>query len=161
MLNGFPRRTLMGMHAHFPPTQPLTLLLTLQLWRDPQLHAHAERVSELTRALCARLGLPASEKGLISLAALVHDVGKLLLPDLLLQKAGPLEEQEWNAMRCHPELGSHLLQQAGGVCVLLAPLVASHHEHWDMGSRAYRSLSNASSRAKTKIRLLKFFGTDE
>jgi HD-GYP domain-containing protein (c-di-GMP phosphodiesterase class II) len=62
---------------------------------------------------------------------LLHDIGKLAVPDEILQKAGPLDEAEWQAMRTHPTAGVQILQKAEGISPLSRAVVRSHHERWD------------------------------
>jgi len=62
---------------------------------------------------------------------LLHDIGKIGIPDAILHKPGPLSEEEWTVMRLHPEIGQHILSQAGGVFIALARIVVAHHERWD------------------------------
>jgi HD-GYP domain-containing protein (c-di-GMP phosphodiesterase class II) len=68
---------------------------------------------------------------LIRLGALLHDIGKIGIPDVILHKPGPLTTEEWAVMRLHPKIGQYILSQAGGVFIALASIVAAHHERWD------------------------------
>jgi putative two-component system response regulator len=68
----------------------------------------------------------------LQFAAGLHDIGKVNLPDSILQKSGPLDATEWDAMREHPKLGFDILCQSDDSCVRTAALVAlCHHERWD------------------------------
>ena len=71
------------------------------------------------------------ENSELLLAALLHDLGKIGIPDAILHKPGPLSEEEWAIMRGHREIGRQVLVQAGGVFELLSRIVAAHHERWD------------------------------
>jgi HD-GYP domain-containing protein (c-di-GMP phosphodiesterase class II) len=71
------------------------------------------------------------ETHLIALAALVHAIGKLDIPAAILDKSGPLTEQEWAITRRHPQIGYQILIDAGGIYAYIAPLVLAHHERWD------------------------------
>ncbi len=62
--------------------------------------------------------------------ALLHDIGKVGIPDAILQKQGPLDEQEWQLMRQHPVVGEHIIAGTPGLSHL-APAMRSEHEHWD------------------------------
>ncbi len=65
------------------------------------------------------------------MAALLHDIGKIGVPDIILLKPGPLTEEERQIMQRHPEIGYHILDQIGGVFERLASIVVAHHERWD------------------------------
>jgi HD-GYP domain-containing protein (c-di-GMP phosphodiesterase class II) len=66
----------------------------------------------------------------VVLTAELHDVGKLALPETLLEKAGPLDEEEWDLMRLHTLAGEQILSDLAGAAAV-APLVRSTHERWD------------------------------
>src|SRR5438309_1693619 len=68
---------------------------------------------------------------LVRVAALLHDIGKIGIPDAILRKPGPLTEEERQIMQRHPETGYHILDQIGGVFERLAHIVVAHHERWD------------------------------
>ncbi|MFN8187366.1 MAG: diguanylate cyclase [Gaiellales bacterium] len=87
------------------------------------------RIGELAGRVAVRMGLPTEHVELIRLAGDVSDVGKLALPDDLLQKAGPLTEQERQAVQRHPEIGHAMLDSLGADP--LAIWVRHHHERWD------------------------------
>ena len=98
---------------------------------DAGTEEHGRRLVPLARATARKLGQCEEAVELIGIAALLHDLGKLGLPQAILQKAGPLTNEEWVNMRRHPAISRRLLVQAGGACALLAPLVGAHHERWD------------------------------
>jgi HD-GYP domain-containing protein (c-di-GMP phosphodiesterase class II) len=98
--------------------------------RDASTRVHAGRVAELTLALAVRLGVPAEELPHIHRGALLHDIGKMVVPDAILNKPGPLGEAEWAVMREHPRSARQLLAEIE----FLAPALAipeCHHERWD------------------------------
>jgi len=95
------------------------------------LAGHAQRTSLLARSLAYGLKLPEEEAHLIALAAMMHDIGKHAIPAAILDKPGPLAEQEWTIMRSHPQIGYQMLVEAGGIFSRIAPLVMAHHERWD------------------------------
>ena len=64
--------------------------------------------------------------------ALLHDIGKVGIPDAILQKQGPLDEQEWELMRQHPVVGERIIAGTPGLSHL-APAMRAEHEHWDGG----------------------------
>jgi diguanylate cyclase (GGDEF)-like protein len=98
---------------------------------DNGTNAHAQRMVQLAENTARMLNRPEEEIRLITLAALLHDIGKIGIPDTILHKQGPLTYDEWAIMRRHPEIGQQILAQAGGIFEQLAHIVATHHEHWD------------------------------
>lgn len=67
----------------------------------------------------------------LGVGLLLHDIGKLAVPAEILQKPGPLNEDEWQAMRAHPMLGVQILKKAEGISPLARAVVRSHHERWN------------------------------
>ena len=100
--------------------------------RDDYTGRHSAEVGELARKVGERLGMPAGDVALLECAARLHDVGKLGVPDTILQKPGPLDEAEWAIMRRHPEWGAEMVSSVPGL-ERLGALVGSHHERWDGG----------------------------
>jgi response regulator RpfG family c-di-GMP phosphodiesterase len=98
--------------------------------RDIGTHAHSRRVVGYTLALARAHSLPESQMRDIEHGALLHDIGKIGVPDGILLKAGPLSPEEWKIMRTHPDLGRRLVEPIpflrGAV-----PIVYLHHERWD------------------------------
>jgi len=93
--------------------------------------AHAQRLVQLIEATARELKRPEEEIHLLRLAALLHDIGKIGIPEAILHKPGPLTAEEWTIMRQHPEIGCQILEQVGGVFGQLAHIVETHHERWD------------------------------
>ena len=109
---------------------------TLEAWcaaldlRDEETMGHTIRVTELAIQLAKRLNYPHADLANLRRGALLHDIGKMGIPDSILLKRGPLTEQEWKVMRKHPEMAHKLLSRAeflNNACEI--PL--SHHERWD------------------------------
>jgi HD-GYP domain-containing protein (c-di-GMP phosphodiesterase class II) len=98
--------------------------------RDDYTGRHSAHVGDLARRVGERIGMSAGELEMLEYAARLHDVGKLGVPDAILQKPGPLDEEEWKVMRRHPEWGAEMIAQVPGL-EELAGLVVSHHERWD------------------------------
>jgi HD-GYP domain-containing protein (c-di-GMP phosphodiesterase class II) len=67
----------------------------------------------------------------LGVGLLLHDIGKLAVPAAILRKRGPLDDEEWTAMRAHPMLGFDILRKAEGISPLARAVVRSHHERWD------------------------------
>jgi len=98
--------------------------------RDQETAGHTERVADLAVALGARMGLGETELQALRWGALLHDIGKIAIPDAILTKTGPLDEKEWAIMRSHPQVARELLEPID----FLADAVevpAFHHERWD------------------------------
>ena len=98
--------------------------------RDGYTGEHSEAVVDLSVAVARRLGLSEEEVSDVEQAALLHDVGKIGVPDSVLNKRGPLDEQEWALMREHPAIGERIVSSVAGL-VHLAPIVRAEHERWD------------------------------
>lgn len=105
-----------------------SLMRILEL-RDHGLSSHSYQVSDLAAAMAQEMGLDASHKVNVATAALLHDIGKVGIPDALLQKVGPLSPTERGIVRQHPELGAQILEES--TLSHLAPAVRAHHERWD------------------------------
>lgn len=106
-----------------------TLLVALEA-RDFYTGAHSKQVVELASAVGRRLGLSPDTMRDVEQVALLHDIGKVGIPDAILQKQGPLDEQEWQLMRQHPVVGEHIIAGTPGLSQL-APAMRAEHEHWD------------------------------
>ncbi len=98
--------------------------------REPVLRAHVDNVSELAVAVGRRVGLGQAELEELRLAAELHDVGKLAIPDAVLQKPGPLDETEWRFIHEHTIVGQRILAGSPALAPVAA-VVRSTHERWD------------------------------
>jgi response regulator RpfG family c-di-GMP phosphodiesterase len=100
--------------------------------RDRETEGHTQRVTELTVRLAQAMGVPEAELVHIRRGALLHDIGKLGIPDAILLKPGPLSEEEWEVMRRHPDYAFRWL---AGIEFLRPALDIPycHHERWDGG----------------------------
>src|SRR5438067_5343945 len=98
--------------------------------RDRYTESHSIRVSELAGRLGDHLELGDRECELIRTAGSLHDLGKIGVRDDILNKPGPLTEEEWEIMRRHPDLGADMIAQHSALAEV-APLVRHHHERWD------------------------------
>ena len=105
-----------------------SLGLGLEL-RDLETKGHTDRVVALSMALGERLGF-ADLEGL-RLGAYLHDLGKLAVPDEVLQKVGRLDAHEWRIMKTHPEIGYEMLQGLSFLPNTALNVVRYHHERWD------------------------------
>ena len=100
--------------------------------KDQYTRGHSQRVAWLARALARKCDLPESMIRRVYLAGLVHDVGKIGVPEQVLQKTGKLDEEEFSWIRKHPEMGSRILKDIPQMDDIL-PAVLHHHERWDGG----------------------------
>ncbi len=106
-----------------------TLALALKA-KDPQLYRHSYRVQYFASCLSNALGLAEDEKISIELGALFHDIGKLAIPDAILQKSSRLTRQEFAQIQQHPVHGAVILSRVSTLDQLL-PIAYYHHERWD------------------------------
>ncbi len=98
--------------------------------RDRETEGHTQRVTELTSDLAAAFGVEAAELIHIRRGALLHDIGKMGIPDEILFKAGPLSESEWQVMRKHPSYAHDMLSPIEYLRRAL-DIPYCHHEKWD------------------------------
>lgn len=100
--------------------------------KDGYTHRHSERVAALSRRLAAEIGQGPEVQGHAELAALLHDVGKIAVPDSILNKPGKLEPAEFTALKEHPVHGARILSNIQSPLVTaILPGVKHHHERWD------------------------------
>ncbi len=98
--------------------------------KDPSTEHHCQRLAFLSARLTDRIGLDHRAAETIVYGALLHDVGKIGIPEAILAKPGPLDQDEWELMRRHPEIGERICGPLGdGVGCL--PIIRHHHERWD------------------------------
>ena len=98
--------------------------------KDPYTCGHSERVALLSRHLAHEAGLSDTEVEQVYMAGLLHDVGKIGVPESVLQKAGKLTAEEFDAMKKHPEIGARILQDVRQIKQIV-PGVLHHHERFD------------------------------
>jgi len=98
---------------------------------DAYTGSHSRDVVGLVLTVAARLGLDADEQRMAEFTALLHDVGKIRIPAEIINKPGPLTDEERALMNTHTILGQEMLERAGGLLGAVGPLVRSCHEHWD------------------------------
>ncbi len=98
--------------------------------REPELRAHVADVSSLAVRVGEQRGLPPDELEELRLAAELHDIGKLAIPDVVVQKAGPLDPTEWGFIHSHTLIGQRILSAAPALRPVGA-IVRSTHENWD------------------------------
>jgi HD-GYP domain-containing protein (c-di-GMP phosphodiesterase class II) len=91
---------------------------------------HAEHVADLMAGLASQMALSTDEINLAYMVGVMHDVGKIKIPESILRKPGPLSEEEWLIMRGHPIEGANMLASVGGVEPIVA-VMRHHHERYD------------------------------
>jgi putative nucleotidyltransferase with HDIG domain len=98
--------------------------------KDSYTRGHSERVTELSIKLAEECNVPSSEIENIKLGGLLHDIGKIGIPEAVLNKPGRLNDEEFNIIKSHPDLGLHIL---GKVEFLehIVPIIRHHHERYD------------------------------
>ncbi len=98
--------------------------------RDHCTRGHTERVTHIAEVMARHLGWPEEELRWLTIGATLHDIGKIGVPDCILNKPGPLDSEEFEVMRNHPEMGARMLD---GIPFLkpILPYVLHHHERWD------------------------------
>jgi len=111
------------------PTLASTLANAIEA-RDLGMEGHCERLAALATLMAVRLGLPPGEVEAVRLGAILHDIGKIGIPDRVLLKPGPLDGVEFAVMRTHPIVGDRLLEPLDLVATV-RPVVRHHHERWD------------------------------
>jgi putative nucleotidyltransferase with HDIG domain len=107
----------------------LVLMEVLSERRQGIVHDYV-RVAQLAEAVALRLGLSEYEASRVELAGRLHDIGKVAIPDAILEKPGALTDAEWYVMHRHPEIGARIIA-ADQSLEDVAMLVRSHHERYD------------------------------
>ena len=110
--------------------QSRDLLLKLLAQREPSLHVHTLDVTSLARGVARRLALGPDEREAVARAAELHDIGKMAIPDAILNKPGPLDDDEWEFMRRHTIIGEEIIEAAPALH-FVGRLVRASHERWD------------------------------
>jgi putative nucleotidyltransferase with HDIG domain len=98
--------------------------------KDDYTGGHTERVAQIAVALAKRLGFAGEELEAIEVGAVLHDIGKIGIPERILQKRGPLDPAEWEQMRKHPVISEYILS-AVDLHPLVRQIVRSSHERID------------------------------
>jgi putative nucleotidyltransferase with HDIG domain len=98
--------------------------------RDNETELHSRRVSKYAARLAVELGLDETAVRVVEQGALLHDVGKIAIPDSILLKPGPLDEEEWAVMRRHPIIGRELLRSIDFL-EGAREIIVQHQERWD------------------------------
>ena len=120
-------------------------------FRDEATGAHIRRMSHYTREVSQALGMGPEFGETIYHAAVMHDIGKVAVPDRVLLKAGPLTSEEWEIMRSHTLVGARILKGADSPYLVMGERIAlAHHERWD-GSGYPHGLAGAAISLPARI----------
>jgi HD-GYP domain-containing protein (c-di-GMP phosphodiesterase class II) len=98
--------------------------------KDPYTRGHSQRVGAWSRRLAAALGLPADQVDSVTQAGLLHDLGKIGVPEAILRKRGGLDHDEWALLRKHPLIGAQIVAPFEFFAAS-ALVIRHHHERWD------------------------------
>ena len=104
--------------------------------RDSYTQDHSQRMAALTDSLCQKLRIDENQIEAIRLAAALHDIGKIGIPDEILRKPGPLTSQEWDLMKLHPKIGADIIAPVAKL-VNVAPIIMAHQEKFDGSGYPY------------------------
>lgn len=99
--------------------------------KDPYTRGHSNSVSRYAEALARTLNLPENEVERIKLGAMLHDVGKIGIPESILGKTAALTDQEWEVMKQHPQIGVTKVVSSIHTLKDLVPIIKHHHENWN------------------------------
>ncbi len=100
--------------------------------RDPYIYGHSRKVSTYAGALAEAIGLSPDEVSKVSTAALLHDIGKIGIPDTVLNKKKKLSGENWEAIKTHPRLGANIISNIPQLVPCVSTIL-HHHERWDGG----------------------------
>src|SRR6185295_8591382 len=98
--------------------------------RDAYTHGHVERVAAYSRPIAQALGWAPEHLRTLEFGARLHDIGKIVVPDSVLNKTAALSQEEWAVMKQHPAAGARILREISHLQLTL-PYVLFHHERWD------------------------------
>jgi diguanylate cyclase (GGDEF)-like protein/putative nucleotidyltransferase with HDIG domain len=98
--------------------------------KDHYTYGHSRKVSQYAVAMAQSMDLAPERIAVIRTAGLLHDIGKIGIPDSILNKDGALDEQEWRQIKAHPEMGVEILRYVAELANSL-PIILNHHEHYD------------------------------
>ncbi len=110
--------------------QTLNALVSALDARDRETEGHSARVAHIARQLGQEMGLTDEQLKVLERGALLHDIGKIGISDTILHKAGPLNAEEWEIMRTHPEIGARIVEKVPALSETL-DIIRFHQERWD------------------------------
>jgi diguanylate cyclase (GGDEF)-like protein len=121
-----------GVHGKRDGLSAVYSLVSVVETRDPYIYGHSRRVNTYAVALAEAIGLSPDEVSKVSTAALLHDIGKIGIPDKVLNKKGGLNEEDWRAVKTHSRLGANIISNIPSL-VPCVSIILHHHERWDGG----------------------------
>jgi putative two-component system response regulator len=98
--------------------------------RDEYTHQHVMRTNTYAQSIATELGWDDTKREILEYGAILHDIGKLLVPEKILRKKEALTPEEWDQMRRHPIDGAHMIEEIDYLAAA-APIILNHHECWD------------------------------
>jgi putative nucleotidyltransferase with HDIG domain len=104
--------------------------------RDPYTHGHVERVAMYAHWMAEELAWPDDQIRRLDFGARLHDIGKIIVPDSILNKPGVLTSDEWNLMKQHTSAGAKILRNISHLQMVI-PYVLYHHERWNGSGYPY------------------------
>ena len=128
----------------------ILLLMVRLAAKDTSTEKHTRRVASLAVEVGEQLGLSAGRLRSLAIGGLLHDMGKLSVPDAILQKPGPLDDDEFAQVKLHPQRGRELLAELGGFDEGVKRLVLDHHERLD-GTGYPRGVEGGDLDLETRI----------
>jgi putative two-component system response regulator len=106
--------------------------------KDEETGTHIKRIGYYATAMAKTMALPSQDIEVLLYAAPMHDIGKIGIPDRILLKPGPLNEEEWTIMKMHTVLGGRILSNSDSYIIQMAEQIAlTHHEKWDGSGYPY------------------------
>lgn len=121
------------MNGVYPQTVWLTFLINLSHYIDSRISyrgSHCTQVAQWVRSTARKLAMRETEIQDAYWAALLHDIGKIGVPDEILCKAGPLSDKEWTLMKLHPIVGGNMVSSLDDIAHV-APIIYTHQERYD------------------------------
>lgn len=98
--------------------------------RDHYTYLHVERVMDIAQAVAREMGLDHTQLEALQYGSILHDIGKIHIPEKIMQKPGPLNDEEWAIMKLHTVKGAELIQNIPYLAPAI-PIIRHHHERWD------------------------------
>lgn len=98
--------------------------------RDAYTRGHVQRVRDYSIALAQAMGFNQAQMVFLKLGSILHDIGKIYIPESILKKPGSLDDAEWEEMKRHPVLGAELINNIPYLAPAM-PMIRHHHERWD------------------------------
>jgi len=116
---------------NFGRKSDVSRLMELLQRRHLETYRHCVRVALLGEKLATAVGLDTLTKGNLIRGCFLHDLGKIVIPTVVLDKESPLTAEEWDVMKQHPEFGMELLELRTELDTVIGQVVLHHHERWD------------------------------